>query len=67
MSDFRDAVVLNRYIGETRAKVKAQESRLKKLKEAGQEDQEGDRLLQVLRGALAALETRAAQTLQTMK
>jgi len=47
--------------------VKAQESRLKKLKEAGQEDQEADRLLQVLRGALAALETRAAQALQTMK
>lgn len=60
MRDFRSAVLLDRYIGETRARVAAQERRVEKLQISGFQDDGAQRLLDTLRGALAALELRAA-------
>lgn len=56
MTDFRDAVLLGRYIGEIRAKAAAQEKRVRKLQLAGRCDADAERLLTTLRGSLAALE-----------
>ncbi|WP_157779595.1 hypothetical protein [Cupriavidus pauculus] len=62
MTDFRSAVLLNRYIAETRTRREAQEERVLKFQLAGvQDDGDAQRLLDTLRGALAALELRAAR------
>ncbi len=60
MKDFRDTVLLNRYINETRTRLLRQEARVRTLQGAGTPDADAERLLTVLRGSLAALELRAA-------